>query len=37
MIRENPAALEPHIKRIYQPLIEAEGSGERKFEPTWKH
>jgi hypothetical protein len=24
MITENPAALEPHIRRVYQPLIETE-------------
>ena len=24
MITENPAALEPHLRRVYQPLIEAE-------------
>jgi len=29
MITENPAALEPHLRRIYQPLIEAEESGGR--------
>lgn len=24
MVRENPPALEPHIRQVYQPLIEAE-------------